>query len=81
MDLAGQKDLSLTHAAKASKAASLINAEGDFLYLLFTVPQEFDGKRATIEYDGLSIPQQLACFRRLERHQGMTILVDDINVD
>ena len=80
MELTRQEDLSFTHAAKASKAASLINAECDFLYLLFTVPQEFDGKRATMDSDGFAIPQQLACFRGLTRHQGMTILVDDIDV-
>src|SRR6266849_5859338 len=80
MNLTRQKNLPLANAAETGGVAALINTEHDLLYLLFAVPQQFDGKGTATDNPGFSISQELARFRGMTGHQRMPILIDHKHV-
>jgi len=56
MDFTRQEDLPLADTRDARDMAPFINADYHLLHMLFTVPEEPDGKRTAINNPGFSLP-------------------------
>jgi len=79
VDFPRQENLSIPNAGKASDMAAPIDAYRDLLNMLFTVPEQLNGKRTLFDDPGPLVPQEFPGFGWLAGHQALSVLADDVH--